>query len=297
MGSHIWVFGSLNADLVVEVERQPRPGETLSGGDLAVIAGGKGANQAVAAARLGADVRMIGAVGDDAFSGILLDSLTEASVDHSRVRRSDRPTGAALITVAQSGENSIVISPGANADPTPESVVEDLRDIEPGDFLLCQLESPVETVEAALRHARARGAQTMLDPAPARPLPTSLLREVDILTPNEGEAATLRPTAPRDDPAAQAEALKAMGPGQVCLKLGAKGFYLDRTYPAFQVDAVDTTAAGDVFNAALAVALLEGRPLAFAAAAAAVSVTRKGAQPSAPSTEEVEMLLSNRQSV
>ena len=290
MASRIWVFGSLNADLVVEVERQPRPGETLAGGDLAVIPGGKGANQAVAAARLGAEVRMVGSVGEDAFAPILLGSLTGAGVDHSRIRRSSRPTGTALITVAKSGENSIVISPGANADPTPESVVEDLAEIESGDFLLCQLESPLDAVETALRLARSRGARTILDPAPARPLPASLLRVVDILTPNEAEATTLLSSGP-EDPAEQAAALKAMGPSQVCLKLGANGFYLDRAYPAFRVDAVDTTAAGDVFNAALAVALLEELPPTFAAAAAAVSVTRKGAQPSAPTKYEVQSFL------
>jgi len=293
VASRIWVFGSLNADLVVEVERQPRPGETLSGGDLAVIPGGKGANQAVAAARLGAEARMVGSVGEDAFAPILLRSLTHARVDHSRIRRSSRPTGTALITVAKSGENSIVISPGANADSTPESVVEDLAEIETGDFLLCQLESPLDAVEAALRYARSRGARTMLDPAPARPLPASLLREVDILTPNEAEATTLLSSGP-EDPAAQAAALKAMGPGQVCLKLGVNGFFLGRAYPAFQVDAVDTTAAGDVFNAALAVALLEELPLTFAAAAAAISVTRKGAQPSAPTRSEVESFLTEQ---
>lgn len=294
MSGRIWVFGSLNADLVAEVERQPNPGETLTGGDLQVIPGGKGANQAVAASRVGAsrvgaEVRMVGAVGNDGFADLLLESLRASGVDASRVRRTDQATGTALITVARSGENAIVISPGANASPTPESVEADLAGIGDGDFLLCQLESPLEAVEAALRFARRAGARTMLDPAPACELPRSLLAEVDVLTPNESEAAFLVGDGLSLDE--QASALQALGPRRVCLKLGSRGFYLDELVPAFEVPVVDTTAAGDVLNAALAVAMMEDLPLRFAAAAAAISVSRKGAQPSAPTRAEAEALL------
>jgi len=294
VSGRIWVFGSLNADLVAEVERQPNPGETLTGGDLQVIPGGKGANQAVAASRVGAsrvgaEVRMVGAVGNDGFADLLLESLRASGVDASRVRRTDQATGTALITVARSGENAIVISPGANASPTPESVEADLAGIGDGDFLLCQLESPLEAVEAALRFARRAGARTMLDPAPACELPRSLLAEVDVLTPNESEAAFLVGDGLSLDE--QASALQALGPRRVCLKLGSRGFYLDELVPAFEVPVVDTTAAGDVLNAALAVAMMEDLPLRFAAAAAAISVSRKGAQPSAPTRAEAEALL------
>jgi len=232
---------------------------------------------------------MVGAVGNDGFADLLLESLRASGVDASRVRRTDQATGTALITVARSGENAIVISPGANASPTPESVEADLAGIGDGDFLLCQLESPLEAVEAALRFARRAGARTMLDPAPACELPRSLLAEVDVLTPNESEAAFLVGDGLSLDE--QASALQALGPRRVCLKLGSRGFYLDELVPAFEVPVVDTTAAGDVLNAALAVAMMEDLPLRFAAAAAAISVSRKGAQPSAPTRAEAEALL------
>ncbi len=283
----IWVFGSLNADLVIAAERPPHAGETLSGGDLAVYPGGKGANQAVAAAKLGGEVRMVGAVGTDSFGELLLESQTAAGVDVAGVRRMDRATGVALITVFPDGDNSILLSPGANGCWTSDEARDALRGIGSGDFLLCQLELPLAAVGAALKAGREAGATTILDPAPAGKLPREVLETVDILTPNETEAAVLG-----DD---------ADAAGMIVYKRGAEGCVIaepgraELHVPAFAATAVDTTAAGDVFNGALAVALSEGGELEaaarFANAASSISVTRRGAQPSAPTRAEVESLL------
>ena len=302
--ARIYVLGSLNVDLVVAAPRPVQPGETIAGGDLRTIPGGKGANQAVAAARLGADVQMAGAVGRDAYGDLLLASLSGVGADVSRVSRVDRPTGAALISVYPSGENSITIAPGANAAVTPEAARAALSGIGSGDFLLCQLETPLGAVEAGLAAARAAGATTILDPAPARPLPDRLLALVDVLTPNQTEAALLTDSAGAVETARQAEAaaqaLRRRGPSVVIVKMGAAGCLvvaegLTQAVPAPRVEAIDTTAAGDVFNAAFAVARLEGKDwkeaARFAAAAGAVSVTRAGAQPSAPTRAEVLALL------
>ncbi len=293
-------------DLVFALDRLPRAGETLSGGDLALFPGGKGANQAYAAAKLGGRVSMIAAVGNDAFGAALKASLAGVGVDIRTVETSSRPTGCACIYVLPNGENSIVISPGANAALTPEAAVAALADIGEGDFLLAQLETPLETVYAGLEIARRRGATAILDPAPARALPAELLRKVDIVTPNQTEAGILlgHPNLPMDkfDDAERAAArLLAFGPRTVLLKLGASGCLCrgaagDAQAEAFKVNAVDTTAAGDIFNAALAVALAEERPLPlalrFANAAAAVSVTRPGAQNSAPDRADTDRMLS-----
>jgi len=305
----IFVLGSANMDLVFGLSRLPREGETLAGGDLALFPGGKGANQAYAAAKLGGNVSMIASVGADPFGQALLSSLVSAGVDTGRIRTSVRPTGCACIYVLPGGENSIVISPGANADLDPETALSQLHDIGEGDFLLTQLETPLETVEAAFAHAVQRGATTILDPAPARTLPAALLNNVSILTPNQTEAGVLL-----DDPRllietfADAERaapqLLALGARAIMLKLGATGCLYSSSdtrgferADAFSVNAVDTTAAGDVFNAALAVALAEGIPIPeamrFANAAAAVSVTRPGAQNSAPSRADVQDILAD----
>ena len=303
--SRIFVLGSANMDLVLAVGRLPREGETLSGGDLALHPGGKGANQACAAARLGGRVFMIGQVGSDPFGPRLVASLREAGADVSRVGVSPRPTGCACIYVLPSGENSIVISPGANATLDPQTALAALADLAEGDLLLAQLETPLETVEAAFTHAAARGATTMLDPAPARPLPASLLARVGILTPNQTEAACILGGSSdevRDFEQAGAAAARLieLGSHSVVMKLGELGcLWSDgkSSYRAgaFRVTPVDTTAAGDVFNGALAVALSEGAALAealrFANAAAAISVTRPGAQTSIPDRSEVDKLL------
>lgn len=301
----IIVAGSLNADLVQSVERLPRPGETISGGDLRIFPGGKGANQACAAGRMGARVAMVGQVGSDTLSSMLFDSLRSAGVDVQQVGIGGESTGAAAILVLPNGENTIVISPGANATLTPEVALPRLAALGPGKLLLCQCEVPIETVERALRHAKECGARTVLDPAPARPLTPSLLAAVDFLTPNETEAAVLLnraqiPVDSLDETKAAALQLLRLGVGNVVLKLGASGCVVAsgvdaQIVPGFEVEAVDTTAAGDTFNGAFAAALAEGRdPLAaarFANAAAALSVTKHGAQTSIPGRGEVEAFL------
>ncbi len=300
----IFVVGSANMDLVLPVGRLPKAGETLSGGDLALLPGGKGANQACAAARLGGRVSMVGLVGNDPFGPRLLASLSEAGVDVSRVGVSERPTGCACIYVLPDGENSIVISPGANAAVNPETALAGLADLAEGDLLLLQLEIPPATVEAALEHGARRGAVGILDPAPARRLPSSLLSHVAYLTPNQTEAACIleddHEVTGFDEAEAAAKRLAALGPSAVVMKLGSAGCLwtngrlADRA-PAFRVQAVDTTAAGDVFNGAFAVALSEGRDIAQALrlgnAAAAISVTHIGAQTSIPQRAAVDAFL------
>ncbi|HTQ58092.1 MAG TPA: ribokinase [Bryobacteraceae bacterium] len=308
MNPALVVVGSLNMDFVVSVERLPVPGETVLGRDFQMIPGGKGANQACAAGRLGAGhvaVRMIGRVGYDVFADHLKASLSAAGVDVGAVHATrSQPTGVALIWVDRQGQNSIVVASGAN-HALAAADVEAMRKVLRGAGLaLFQLETPLDTVAAALALARAEGAQTMLDPAPAQPLPAGLLAAVDILTPNESEALMLlgRPPARVSRSAAPelADALRKLGPRHVVLKLGDQGsFYAGDAgafhTPPFAVDVRDTTAAGDTFNAALAVALAEGQPIAaalrFANAAAAISVTRMGAQASVPTRAEVDQLL------
>lgn len=301
----IVVLGSLNADLVQSVERLPRPGETISGGSLRIFPGGKGANQACAAGRMGARVMMVGQVGGDNLAPMLLDSLRSAGVNVQYVGVGGDSTGAASILVLPSGENTIVISPGANATLTPEIALPRLAALGPGSLLLCQCEVPIETVERALRRAKECGARTVLDPAPARPLEPALLAAVDFLTPNETEAAVLLNRAESaldslDEAKEVAVRLLRLGLGAVVLKLGARGCVVAaegsaQVVPGFIVKAVDTTAAGDTFNGAFACALAEGRDslaaARFANAAAALSVTRHGAQTSIPSRAEVEEFL------
>jgi len=303
----ILITGSLNMDFVVQVDRLPAPGETTLGSSFQMIPGGKGANQACVAGRLarGARVRMVGRVGFDTFGDQLKASLAAAGVDVATVHGTQKtPTGVAFIWVDQAGQNSIVVASGANGQVTPADI-EGLRDVyAAARCALFQLETPLAAVERALTLARQAGAVTILDPAPAQPLPAALLSLVDILTPNESEACLLLGRAPARlgwaEAPAMAAALRALGPQAVILKLGEMGCYYsgpegELQAPGFPVEAVDTTAAGDTFNAAFAVALGEGQPLAtalrFANAAAALSVTRLGAQASAPARDEVESFL------
>ena len=302
----IVVIGSLNADLVQKVDRLPKPGETIAGGNLETFSGGKGANQAVAAGRMGARTSMIGQVGNDSLAALLLDSLRDAGVDCGSVGVAESATGTAVILVLPDGENLIVIAPGANATVTPALAAERLRVLEEGSFLLSQLEIPVASVERSLAAAKGRGATTILDPAPGRTLAPELLRHVDFLTPNETETLTLLGESglameTDSDLDAAAKRVLALGPKAVVLKLGARGCLIATAedvhrVPGFKVDAVDTTAAGDVFNGAFATALAEGEPLPraarFANAAAALAVTRPGAQNSVPSRREVDRFLS-----
>jgi ribokinase len=304
----IVVVGSLNMDFVVQVEQLPAPGQTVLGREFQMIPGGKGANQAVAAGKLGANsvnVRMVGRVGYDVFADHLKASLSAAGVDVSAVHATRaQPTGVALISVDRAGQNSIVVASGAN-HALAAAETEAMRPVFLGArFVLFQLESPLDTVASALKLAREEGARTILDPAPAAPLPPELLANVDILTPNETEASVLLGLPPArvaaSDAVPLARSLRQRGPRAVVLKLGDQGcFYCDGETelfsPAFSVTPRDTTAAGDTFNAALAVALAEnreiGEALRFANAAGAISVTRMGAQASVPARAEVDAFL------
>jgi ribokinase len=300
----ITVVGSLNMDFVVQVQALPRPGETVLGSGFATLPGGKGANQACAAARLGGRVRMVGRVGDDALGRELRESLAAAGVDTTAVLTTDgMPSGVALISVQAGGQNQIVVAPGAGGLLSPGDVAHALGGAASG-LLLLQLESPIGTVERAVALGRERGLTILLDPAPARQLPLPLLAGISCLTPNESEALTLLggrgETVSLTDAPEVARTLRARGPRAVILKLGASGAYLDdgtggRHFPGLKVVAADTTAAGDTFGGALAVAIAEGLPLpdaiVFANAAAALSVTRHGAQPSMPTRAEVDALL------
>ena len=300
----ILVIGSLNMDFVVQTEKLPLPGETVKGRDFSMIPGGKGANQAVAAARLGGRVRMAGRVGQDGFGRILTGELSSAGVDAGRVLpTSGVATGVALILVEREGQNQITIAAGANDRLEAADLKPAFHDFSPGIVLL-QLESPLETVEAAARLACGREATTILDPAPAAALPKTLLRNLDFLTPNETEALLLLGEPPGeirlDEAPALGRRLLELGPDTVILKLGDKGAWvvnrrLSRHFPTYPVKPVDATAAGDTFNGALAAGLSEGRSLPrsieFANAAAALSVTRAGAQASIPSRRQVDRFL------
>ncbi|MFE2880545.1 ribokinase [Streptomyces roseus] len=291
----IAVLGSTNMDLVAYVPRAPRLGETVTGHAFRTVPGGKGANQAVAAARSGGEVVMIGAVGADEFGVRLRSALTAAGVETAALRTVEGASGTAHITVDDEGSNSIVVIPGANGSVTGLEAGDAAR-IAAVDLLLLQLELPMEAVLAGAAAARAQGVRTVLTPAPARPLPRELLELVDLLVPNEHEAAALTGFT---DPLGAAEALLREVP-EVVLTLGAAGvLYAARgreplAVPALPVRAVDTTAAGDTFVGALAVALGEGRPmpeaLRWASAAAALSVQRPGAQDSMPHRAETDAL-------
>ncbi|MET9610326.1 ribokinase [Streptomyces sp. NPDC006512] len=288
----IAVLGSTNMDLVAYVPKAPRLGETVTGREFRTVPGGKGANQAVAAALLGGEVVMIGAVGADAFGVRLRAALSASGVDTTALRTVEGASGTAHITVDDEGANSIIVIPAANALVTGLEAGDEAR-IGSADSLLLQLELPLEAVAAGARAARAHGVRTVLTPAPARPLPRDLLELVDVLVPNEHEAATLTGFT---DPLGAAEALLREVP-EVVVTLGAAGaLYAARgreplTVAAPRVRAVDTTAAGDTFVGALAVALGEGRPmpeaLAWAACGAALSVQRPGAQDSMPSRADL----------
>jgi len=301
--SDILVIGSLNADLVVRAPRFPAPGETISGGDLAVIPGGKGANQAVAAARQGAQVAMLGRVGSDSFGPALIRNLQQNGVDASRVHADPSATGAAIIVVDADGQNSIVLSPGANARVTPADV--DAFPFQGVDTLLLQFEIPLETVMHAASLARRNGLRVILNPAPARRFPDSLLADVDILVPNESELHLLTDMPVSDAASAEAAAktILAKGVKTVIVTLGGDGALLitDRQathIPAYEVDVVDTTAAGDAFIGGLAAALFKGKSLEEAVrygnACGALATTKFGAQPSLPMVEEVHQIMSSR---
>jgi ribokinase len=291
----ISVFGSVNMDLVAYADAAPARGETVTGRAFRMIPGGKGANQAIAAARAGAPVTFIGAVGDDAFGPRLRETLVAAGVDVTHLREVEGPSGIAHITVDGRGGNAIVVVPGANGAMTGPGEAE-VAAISRTGVLLLQLELPLEAVIAAAREARAVGVSVILTPAPARPLPGELLDAVDVIVPNQHEAAAITGVA---EPERALDALLERVP-EVVITLGEEGvLYGSRDgerlrVPAVKVRAVDTTAAGDTFVGALAVARAEGRPpgqaLRFASAAAALSVRKEGASTSMPGRAEIEEL-------
>ncbi|GHD43706.1 MULTISPECIES: ribokinase [Streptomyces] len=292
------VVGSANADLVIGVERRPAAGETVLGSDLVVHPGGKGANQAVAAGRLGARTALLARVGDDAHGRLLLDSQRAAGVDTAGVLVGGAPTGVALITVDPSGDNSIVVSPGANGRLTPEDVRSAGNLLAASRVVSAQLEIPLETVVEVVRNL-APGSRFVLNPSPPRALPAEVLAACDPLIVNEHEARVIVGTDLGDSPEDWASALLALGPRSVVITLGARGALVASAegaarVPSVKVETVDTTGAGDAFTAALAWRLGLDEPLAEAAAYAArvgaAAVTRAGAQESFPTAEEVASL-------
>lgn len=294
----ILVVGSINMDLVVRVPHSPKPGETVLGSDFETFPGGKGANQAVAAARMGGEVKMVGRVGNDDFGNTLIEGLVENKIKTTQViKDSKAPTGIAMIAVAADGENMIVVASGANANVSVEDVNNARPLMRETDILLVQLEVPLETVTEAVELAKAYDVPVVLNPAPAQNLPQSLLKNIDYLTPNQGEIFLL---SGEDNIDAGVEKLRKFGVKNLIITLGVNGVRVitdevDQHLPAFEVTAVDSTAAGDAFNGALAVALAEGKPILeavrYGMAAGALASTKRGAQPSLPYRESVENFL------
>lgn len=299
------VLGSINADHVIQVPHFPQPGETLSGQNYHIVYGGKGANQAVAAARLGAKVDFIACIGEDKIGLEMKQAFQKDGINTDSIATiQSETTGIAMIQVADSGENSIVISAGANAHLTTYIVDKFKQKILDADALLMQLETPLDAIIYATKIAKQAGKHTVLNPAPAKALPDELLAQLTMITPNETEAEVLTGVKVVDEQsAAQAAAVfHQKGVAIVLITLGAKGVFishnaLQKIIPGFRVQAKDTTAAGDTFNGALVTALLEQKSLEeaiqFAHAAAAISVTRFGAQTSIPSRQETLDFLAN----
>ena len=298
----IVVVGSINMDLVARTRQIPRPGQSLIGTGFDTTPGGKGANQAVAVARLGYPVQMVGAVGEDVFGTALLDNLNAAGVGTATVTKVSGPSGVATILVAENGENSIVVVTGANSKVDCAAVDRQADLIRSSGMVLCQLEMPQETVSHLLAMCAEAGVPVMLDPAPAAPLPDTIWSQVAWVTPNDTEAAFY--LGNESEPEEAARQLLAKGARGVVLKRGAQGAYVAVAgrqaawVRPFAVEAVDTVGAGDCFNGAFAVSLLEENDpwtaARFASAAAAISVTRLGAQASMPSRAEVDDFLALR---
>lgn len=294
----ILVVGSINMDLVVRVPHSPQPGETVLGGDFETFPGGKGANQAVAASRMGGEVTMVGRVGHDDFGDTLIKGLVEDKVKTTHViKDSDESTGIAMIAVAADGENLIVVASGANLKVSSEDVNNARSLMRETDILLLQLEVPLETVGEAVDLAAAYDVPVVLNPAPAQSLPRSIYANVDVLTPNQNELATL---TEEEDIEKGIRKLRKWGVKNLVITLGANGARVvtdefDQRLPAHEITAVDTTAAGDAFNGALAVALAEGKPILeavrYGMAAGAMAATKRGAQPSLPTRDAVESLM------
>ena len=296
------VIGSANRDLTVRLERLPQVGETVSGGEYYTSFGGKGANQALAAHRAGAEVIFVAKVGRDENGDAMVRHLEESGLSIDRIIQDEHAaSGVALIMVDKDGRNMIAVAPGANRNLSKEEVARTAPVFAGARLLLIQLEVPIDAVYEALTLARQRTVTTILNPAPVRALPGSILALVDIMTPNEVEASALTGVDVKNDHEAEraGRMLVDAGVGQVVMTLGEKGSVwvnreVTRVFPAFPVTPVDSTAAGDAFNGALACALAEGREMddaiRFANAAGALTVTRRGAQSALPTREEIEQL-------
>lgn len=295
----IIVIGSSNTDMVVRSERLPRPGESVIGGGFMMAGGGKGANQAVAVARMGHRVIFTAALGRDMFGDAAVSSYQRFGIDTSYIVRKDAPSGVALIMVDSAGQNSISVALGANNSLSTEDIRGVFEQVEKDDIVLLQLEVPMATVDAAVDIAAAKGARVVLNPAPAAMVSEQTLSKLYLITPNQTEAQTLTGIEVKDEATASlaAQVLCSRGVGRVVITMGNLGAYLyeegrGEIIEARKVAAVDTTAAGDVYNGALCAALAEGKSLrealAFATKASAISVTRVGAQPSVPTREEVD---------
>jgi len=306
----ILVVGSSNTDLIIKVPEIPRPGETLLGGKFQTFPGGKGANQAVAAARAGGDVVFIAAVGDDAYGAEAIRGYKEDKINTEDIKVCRGvPSGIAMITVSQKGENAITVASGANAELRAADLEEAEEPFEEADYMLVQLETPLETVQKAVELCSELDTRVILNPAPATELSDEILGKVDIITPNETEAEKLTGCEVRDEASAAkaAKVLHQRGIPTVIITLGSQGAFLSdsesglqKLVPGFSVEAMDTTAAGDVFNGQLAVALAEGSSLEeailLAHSAAALSVQKLGAQSSIPGREETENFLKEQSS-
>ena len=295
----IIVIGSSNTDMVVRAEHLPRAGESVIGGDFMMAGGGKGANQAVAVARMGHRVLFVAAVGNDIFGNAAIEGYKNFGIDTSLIVRKNEPSGVALIMVDGAGQNSISVALGANNFLSAQDVAPALETIEAGDIVLLQLEIPMATVDACVATAAAKGARVILNPAPAAIVSNDTLSKLYLITPNQTEAQTLTGIEVTDIASAELAAQKLVSQGveRVVITMGSQGAYLYEDgkgvlVPAHKVNAVDTTAAGDVYNGALCAALAEGATLTdalhFAAKASAISVTRAGAQPSIPTRAEVD---------
>lgn len=295
---NICVIGSLNMDLVVNVDAMPKPGQTIIGSNFKEVPGGKGANQAVAMARLNGNVSMIGKVGEDGFGQTLINSLKNDKVDTTYIQTTKGSTGVALITVDKNAQNSIVVSPGANFEVKEEDIDNNIKAIENSDIVVLQLETPLNTIKYALNKAKELNKYTILNPAPAVKLDDEIIKNVDLLTPNETELEIISGVSieTEEDIQKAAQIMIEKGVKELIVTLGSKGsLYINKEKSmfkkAYKVEAVDTTAAGDSYTGALAVALSQDKGIAdamdFASKVGALSVLKEGAQSSLPTLEDV----------